>query len=66
MQKKFQASLILNAILAVCVVLMFALTATSSHPNIINYETELVNRYATWEQELSEREAAIREWEANH
>ena len=65
-ERKFQISFFLNIILAVCVLLMFAISATSSHPNILNYETELVNRYSVWEQELTEREAAIREWEANH
>ena len=45
---------------------MFIITGTSKNPTIINYETELINRYSAWEQELTEREAAIREWEQNH
>ena len=66
MQRKLQMSFLVNIILAVCVVLMFIISATSGHPTILNYETELVNRYSAWEQELTEREAAIREWEQNH
>lgn len=66
LQKKLQVSFIINIILVVCVVLMFAISATSGHPTILNYETELINRYSAWEQELTEREAEIREWERNH
>jgi hypothetical protein len=32
-------------------------------PNIINYKTAIMNEYASWEQELSEREAKVRERE---
>jgi flagellar capping protein FliD len=34
-----------------------------STPNILNYEKALQNRYAEWNQELSDREEAIREKE---
>lgn len=51
-------------ILAGCVVAMFAITLTAKVPTILNYRTMLNNQYATWEQELNEREDAIREREA--
>ena len=35
----------------------------SENPNILNYEQNLINKYAQWEQELSERESIIREKE---
>lgn len=63
---KLKLSYRLNIILVICVILMFVITGTSKHPTILNYETELINRYSAWEQELTEREAAIREWEQNH
>ncbi len=62
-KKKLSMSLTANLVLAICVVLMFVISATSSHPTILDYETKLVNRYSAWEQELSEREAAVRELE---
>ena len=63
LQKRYQVSFMANIVLLICVVLMFAISATSNHPNILNYETEIINRYSAWEQELSEREAALRELE---
>lgn len=62
-EQKYKVSFILNMILIISVVGMFIISATSSHPTILNYEEELVNRYAAWEQELTEREAALREAE---
>ncbi len=42
---------------------MFYITSTSSQPTIINYEQQLVNKYASWAQELEEREQAVLERE---
>ena len=61
LQNKYKLSLLVNLILAISVIGMFIISATSSHPTILNYEKELVNRYSVWEQELTEREAALRE-----
>ena len=63
---KLRVSYGLNIILVICVILMFIIAGTSKHPTILNYETEILNRYSAWEQELKEREAVIREWEQNH
>ena len=60
---KYKVSLVVNLILAISVVGMFLISATSGHPTILNYEKELINRYSAWEQELTEREAAVREAE---
>ena len=60
---KLKISLCVNAILVVCVVAMFAMALTSDSPTIINYENKLIDKYAAWEQELDEREAALKERE---
>lgn len=51
-------------LLLICVVAMFAISATAGSPTILNYEQELINRYAGWEEELNEREAQLMEREA--
>ncbi len=50
--------------LVVLVISMFSITLNSKNPNILNYENVLVNKYAEWEQELTERESVVREKEA--
>lgn len=48
-----------------CLVIgMFGITLTSTSPTILDYETKLQNKYASWEQELSQREAAVTKREA--
>ena len=61
--KKYKVSLVMNLILVISVVCMFVISATSGHPTILNYEKELINRYSAWEQELTQREAVLREAE---
>lgn len=56
-------SVVLNLLLAAAVVAMFAIALNAGQPNILNYERVITDRYATWEQELSEREQVIREKE---
>lgn len=63
LRSRLRKSVILNLFLILMVAAMFAITLTSNHPNILNYEKVLKNRYAGWEQELSEREKAVREKE---
>jgi len=58
-------SIILNVVLVLAVGFMFYIAYTSEHPNVLNYKRNLVNKYAQWEQELSEREKEIREKERN-
>lgn len=59
----FTLSVILNILLGIAVIAMFMITLNSDNPNVLNYEKALTNRYAAWEQELTEREAKIREKE---
>lgn len=60
---KLNISMIVNAVLAGMIVLMFYITTQGSNPNILNYERTLQNKYADWEQQLSEREQTLREKE---
>jgi len=56
-------SVMLNIGLVILVMLMFFIAQNSDNPNILNYENMLNNKYASWEQELTDREKVIREKE---
>ncbi len=56
-------SVILNILLVLAMAAMFVISLNSDYPNIINYKRAVTDQYATWEQELTERESAIREKE---
>ena len=60
---KMKFSLVFNVILLLCVLGMFLVSMTSEHPTIINYESRILDRYSEWDQELSEREQAVKEKE---
>lgn len=60
---KYKVSIFVNILLVICIIIMFWMATASDVPNIINYKTALENNYATWEQELTEREQVIREKE---
>lgn len=59
----FAVSVILNVMLVLAILSMFYISFVSDQPNIVNYERALTDRYAAWEQELTEREQAVREKE---
>lgn len=50
-------------ILAISVITMMFLASTADNVNILNYENKLIDKYSAWEQELEEREAAVKELE---
>lgn len=60
---RFKISVILNLALTAMIIAMFWMTMQSDTPNMINYKTALENKYATWDQELTEREQIVREKE---
>jgi len=62
--KTLGLSIFLNIILALIVIGMFAVSYTAGSTTILNYEERIVNKYAEWEQNLTEREAALKEREA--
>ena len=57
----FLWSLVTNIVLIILVILMFWIVSTGDSPNVINYENAVINKYAEWEQELSERERLLKE-----
>lgn len=59
----FRISLILNVLLLLAVMAMFNIALKSDNPNVLNYERTITNKYAEWEQNLTERERAVREKE---
>ena len=63
LRSKLRRSVLLNIVLILLVIIMFAITLNGKNANILNYERVLTDRYAGWEQELTQREAAVREKE---
>ena len=55
--------IVLDVVLAILVVVMFLIAATNENDNILNYKRNITNRYSGWEQDLTEREKAVREAE---
>ncbi len=54
-----------NVLLLFVIVAMFVISLQSDVPNIVNYRRAVVDEYSEWEQELTEREQAVREAEKN-
>lgn len=50
-------------VMAVIIIALFAISLNASAPNILNYRNNIQNEYAAWEEELTERENAVREKE---
>lgn len=62
-RKKLRISTTINIFLGILVAAMFIITLQSDNPNILNYKKVILNQYASWEQELTEREKLIRQKE---
>ena len=60
-KQKCRSWMIATGVLAIMVIGMFVITLTGKNENILNYKNAVTNRYAEWEQNLSEREEAIRQ-----
>lgn len=58
-RRRFHGALSFVIILLITVAVMFFITLSSDLPTIVNYRTRLNNEYASWEEELKEREAAL-------
>lgn len=61
---KLRTSLFVNVVLVALVIVLFIISQTGNNPTILNYKTKIINQYATWEQELEQREQAVEEKEA--
>lgn len=54
---------VVNVILVLLVVAMFAISLSGNRPTVLNYRRTIENEYSSWKQQLDEREKAIREKE---
>lgn len=62
-KSEYKISLLVNIILVIMVIAMFVIMLRAENPNMINYRTAILNQYSDWEQELNEREAAVKQKE---
>lgn len=62
-KEKIRTLFIVNIALVIVIGVMMYIATTSSNVNIINYEQKLVDKYAGWETQLTEREQRVREAE---
>lgn len=58
-RQKYYHSLILNFLLIGAILIMAYITLNSDHVNILNYENALLNKYASWESSLQQKEAEL-------
>ncbi|MBO5237554.1 MAG: hypothetical protein J6B50_02095 [Lachnospiraceae bacterium] len=63
LERSRHKSLILIGVLIFMIVSMFIITVLNPNVGYINTENKILNRYAGWEEELTQREARIRERE---
>ena len=63
LKNKYRVSVMLNIMLIIMVGVMFVIAFNAKNPNILNYESALINKYSEWEQDLNEREQLLREKE---
>lgn len=63
-KKEYKSSLIVNVVLSLVIAALFVIALQADNPNILNYRTAILDEYADWEQDLTEREAVLREREA--
>ncbi len=60
---RYTFSVLINIFLLILVIGMFFIALKSDNANILNYENVINDRYAVWEQELSEREKTVKQKE---
>lgn len=59
----FTKSMILNIFLVIAIIAMFFILKTSSNSNVINYEVNVQNKYASWASDLKDKENELKQWE---
>lgn len=64
MQNKHRNLWIVNLFLIGVILVMFYFARTSDYSVIADYETKIIDKYASWEEELTKREQAVIEKEA--
>ena len=50
----------MNIALVAAIIAMVIITLTSKNPNIINYETNLEDKYSAWQEQLQSQEASLK------
>ena len=60
---RVKSLIICNIILFIVIGIMMYIATTGNNVNVINYEHKLVDKYAAWESQLTERENQVREAE---
>lgn len=63
LRMKYRNAVLIAVIFGILVFTMIIITLNGSTPNALNYKRAITNQYAAWEQELSQREATVREKE---
>ncbi|MCI8494972.1 MAG: hypothetical protein HFI74_04740 [Lachnospiraceae bacterium] len=61
MKKRLWASLLFCLFLFIVAAGMVVITMMDNHPNILNYENKLIQKYETWEKDLEQREQNLKE-----
>lgn len=62
----FQTSKMLNIVLLILIGILFFITMTGENANALNYKRVLTDRYASWEEDLTQREQALKEAQQNN
>lgn len=63
-KKPFYAAMFFAIVFGISIMGMFVITEISgNNVNIINYRNEILNEYSSWEEELQEKEDALKAWE---
>lgn len=62
-RQKYYRSLILNFLLVAAILIMAYISLNSNQVNILNYENALLDKYASWEASLQQKEAELNERE---
>lgn len=63
LRAKYNRVCFIAGFLGFLIAVMLIITFNGTTPNALNYKAAINNQYASWEQELKEREAAVREKE---
>ena len=62
-KKRLRLSLLVSLFFALVAVGVGVVTLTDNHPNILNYENKLIEKYQDWENDLQNREDILKEKE---
>ncbi len=63
-RKRLRFSLLFSLFLILVTIGVGTITLTDHHPNIINYENKLIEKYQNWENDLENREQILKERES--